>query len=304
MIFLLNDHGWQSPAFGLAARLRTVVLKRNAGRRLFLAGLSVAAVALPIAFGILNTPRCQAQSTAARPQFEVVSIKKRAEESTDFKCCFAPGGRLNVVNNRILNLIAVAWTMKHYQLKGGPTWLDSDHFDIEGRADGDPSMDEMKRMLQSLLVDRFKLKVHREMRTMPVYALTPARGGPKIQRFQEGDCTRFDPANPPAPPAPTEKPRCGFNILARGKWNASGITMQQVASGLADITSLPVIDKTGLTGLFNVHMDYVEDALAPDTPGPSIFTAVQQELGLKLESTREPAEVLVIDHIEKPSENW
>jgi uncharacterized protein (TIGR03435 family) len=268
--------------------------------RHFLVAFSAVATVASMTWSI---PAGLAQSTAARPHFEVASIRQRTEEAADFKCCFAPGGRLNVRNSRILNLIAVAWTMKHYQLKGGPAWLDSDHFDIEGRADGDPSMDEMKRMLQSLLVDRFKLKVHREMRTMPVYALTPAKGGPKIQRFQEGDCARVDPANPPAPPAPAEKPLCGFNILARGKWNASGITMQQVASGLADITSRPVIDKTGLTGLFNVHMDYVEDALAPDTPGPSIFTAAQQELGLKLESTREPADVLVIDHIEKPSEN-
>jgi hypothetical protein len=121
MIFMLNDHGWQSPAFGLKAGLVTVVLKRNAGRRFLLAASSVAAVALSIAFGVLNTPRSQAQSTAARPQFEVVSIKKQAEESSDFKCCFGPGGRLNVINNRILNLIAVAWTMKHYQLKGGRT---------------------------------------------------------------------------------------------------------------------------------------------------------------------------------------
>ena len=282
-----------------------MVLKQRAPRKFLISVASLAGVTVPIAFGILNANRSQAQATLARPQFEVVSIKQREAGATGSSCCVAPGGRLNVKNNRISNLIGFAWSIKYFQLVGAPDWLESDRFDIEAKAQGNPSADEMKQMLQSLLEDRFRLKVHREMRPMPVFALVPAKGGPKLQRFQEGDCARFDPANPSAPQPQGDKPRdyCGFNILVRGKWNASGITIQQVASALSDITSRPVIDKTGLTGLFNIHMDYIEDALSPETPGPSIFTAVQQELGLKLESTREPAEVLVIDHIEKPSEN-
>jgi uncharacterized protein (TIGR03435 family) len=244
----------------------------------------------------------RAQSTTARPQFDVASIKQRTDGATASACCVGPGGRLNVKNQRISNLIGFAWTMKYYQIVGAPTWLESDRFDIEATAQGDNhSQDEVKQMLQSLLEERFQLKVRSETRQLAVYELTVLKGGSKSARFKEGDCVPYDPA--PSPQGTKPRDFCGFNILTQGRWNASGITIQQAVAALADITNRPVIDRTGLSGLFNVHMEYPEDELSPDSPGPSIFSAIQSQLGLKLESTRGPAEVLVIDRVARPSAN-
>jgi uncharacterized protein (TIGR03435 family) len=267
--------------------------------RRFLVSLSVAAGVISMSWSIPG----RAQSSHLR-QFEVASVKQRTDGTSASACCLAAGGRLNIKNQRVSNVIAFAWTMKYYQLFGGPSWLESDRFDIEAKTEGNPSQDEMKQMLQSLLEQRFHLKVHKETRQLPVYTLTLAKGGSKMQTFKEGDCMKYDPSTPASASTPTE-PRdfCGFNILRQGRWNASGITIQQVTSALGDITNRPVIDKTGLSGLFDVHMEYPEDELSPDSPGPSIFTAIQSQLGLRLESAKGPATVLVIDHVEKPSAN-
>lgn len=268
------------------------------GRR-FLVSLSVAAAVVSMSWSIPS----RAQSSA-KPQFEVASIKQRTDGASTSACCLGAGGRLNIKNQRISNVIGFAWTMKYYQLVGGPSWLESDRFDIEAKAEGSSSQDEMKQMLQSLLEERFHLKIHQETRQLPVYTLTLAKGGSKMQAFKEGDCIKYAPSTPASPSTAT-KPRdfCGFNILTQGRWNASGITMQQVTSALADITNRPVIDKTGLSGLFDVHMEYPEDELSPDSAGPSIFTVIQSQLGLRLESTKGPVPVLVIDQVEKPSAN-
>jgi uncharacterized protein (TIGR03435 family) len=214
--------------------------------------------------GSVAAASSQAQAPVVRPQFEVVSIKPRAPGATDFSVRLLPGGRLSAKNTTALNLILIAWGTRHYQLFGGPDCLRSDHFDVEGRTDANPSRDEMKLMVQSLLEDRFKLRTHRETRELPVYVLTVAKGGPKLQRFKDSDCVKDDPA---APPVLGEKSRntCGNSILMKGNWNASGVGLDQVAFGLADITDRPVIDKTGLTGKFTVHMEYPEDPLATQT---------------------------------------
>jgi uncharacterized protein (TIGR03435 family) len=164
-------------------------------------------------------------------------------------------------------------------------------------------------MLQSLLEDRFQLRLHRETKELPVYALTVAKGGLKLA---EASCTNYDFNNPPPRPSPGQKPPdyCG-NLSAGGSGpkqtvNAFGIGMTDFIGLLSDYTERVIIDRTGFTAKFNAHFEFASDrALGQqdDNLGPSLFTAIEEQLGLKLESTKAPVEVLVIDHVERPSEN-
>jgi uncharacterized protein (TIGR03435 family) len=174
-------------------------------------------------------------------------------------------------------------------------------------------------MLRSLLEERFRLAIHRETRQLPAYLLTVAKTGPKLQPSREGSCTPYVTGAPPPTTKPGE-PRpdyCGFQRTAMGALNGKAVTMAELAKTLSrSYTSMlerNVIDGTGLTGKFDIHLTWAVDPAgahngaidntASDATGPSIFTALQEQLGLKLESTKGPVEVLVIDHIEKPSGN-
>jgi uncharacterized protein (TIGR03435 family) len=237
-------------------------------------------------------------------------------------------------------LIALAYgkecipTAKHNLMSGGPEWLKSDLFAIQAiLPDGSPvytkkqlmdgEVPRLQAMLRTMLADRFKLEVHRDMKELPVYALSVAKAGSKLTPFQEGSC---DP-EPPAPgqfvriptPAGQKKPcsrilgmrRAGNMILT-----ANGVTVESFARLLALAFDRPVIDRTGIAGKFDFLLESSTDgttlpppAPTPDgtplvaEPAPSIFSAIQDQLGLKLDSTRGPVEMLVIDHAEKPTEN-
>jgi uncharacterized protein (TIGR03435 family) len=170
-------------------------------------------------------------------------------------------------------------------------------------------------MLQALLEDRFKLKIHRETKEVPVYELTVAKSGLKAPRFTPGSCTPFDWARP----VPGQEPAPGQKFCA-GKVERKGAiaTAQLDAMSMDAFTKTflirfdlgrPVIDKTGLAGLFDFHLEYApyqtgpDGAVAVDPAGPSIFTVLPQQLGLKLTPAKGPGEFLVIDHVERPSEN-
>jgi len=174
-------------------------------------------------------------------------------------------------------------------------------------------------MLQVLLGNRFHLTLHRETRQLPVYELTIGKGGAKLQSSKEGSCTPYSvdsppPASLPGGPRPSF---CGFHTTPGDSLDGKGITMATLAATLSRTYVSPlgrnVIDHTGLTGAYDVNLKWAIDSLsAPagpnttplsDVTGPSIFTALQEQLGLKLESAKGPVEVLVIDHIERPSAN-
>jgi uncharacterized protein (TIGR03435 family) len=190
-------------------------------------------------------------------------------------------------------------------VEGGPAWLKADRYEIVAKAEGDASPDMMNGpMLQALLEDRFKLKVHRDTREIPVYALTVAKGGAKLRPFQEGSCTH-----------------CGGGGTIRGSnfvLHGQGVTLDEIAKSLGIGLDRPVIDKTGLEGKFDFELEFARDqAMAPafrdpnqvipaaadPSAGASIFTAIQEQLGLKLEPTKGPGEFLVIDAVERPSGN-
>jgi uncharacterized protein (TIGR03435 family) len=164
-------------------------------------------------------------------------------------------------------------------------------------------------MLQSLLEERFKLKAHRETRDLPVYVMTVAKGGLKLQPSAEGSCLVIDPRNPPRPAASGQQrlPGCGNNQVRSNTWNASSVDMTSVAGALVAALNRSVVDKTGVSGKFDIHVQWTPDqapagvdSAAPDN-SVSLFTVLEDQLGLKVESARGPVDVLVIDHIERPT---
>jgi uncharacterized protein (TIGR03435 family) len=265
----------------------------------------------------------QTEFPPARTGFEVASVKPNA--GSDGRAFLqALQGRLIMTNLAPRRLLLIAYDLQDYQLSGDPPWADSEHYDVQAKADGNPSVREMEGpMLQVLLEDRFKLTLHRENRQLPVYELTIGKGGAKLQSSKEGSCTPYSVDSPPPASTPgAPRPNfCGFHMTPDYGLNRTldgkGITMAALAANLSrtyvSLLGRNVIDRTGLTGGYDVHLKWAMDSLsapaglntAPpsDVTGPSIFTALQEQLGLKLESAKGPVEVLVIDHIERPSVN-
>jgi uncharacterized protein (TIGR03435 family) len=209
---------------------------------------------------------------------------------------------------------------------GGPGWIDTDRFEVDATMAPGTSADDMRTMARALLADRFKLVTHPETRDMLVFALVVARIdrklGPQLQPATV-DCNalreaqRRGEAPPPVPPNPGEAPApcmTGFRIAALARIESGGMTMTQLAASLSQSTGRPVIDRTGLSGDYVVTLEFARDpglssplgpvpAGAPAAPvdAPSVFVAVQEQLGLKLEARREPTEVLVIDNADQPT---
>jgi uncharacterized protein (TIGR03435 family) len=308
-------------------------------RRLRLTTVAAVAISGALVVDGLCALRLRAQSPAANsgtPAFEVASVRpNKSSEARGIR--LQPGGRFTAVGIPLRDLIRIAYGLQTLllpgQIVGGPDWLGSDRFDIVAKAEqdfGPPPPEggppnELLAMLRTLLEDRFKVKVHTETRELPIYALVMARSdrkmGPQL-RSSAGDCVRPGsvPArdNAPPPRAPDASRFCG-NIRNNltGVISGTGITMEQWATTLATfpIVSRVVRNRTGLTGEFDLHMEFVPAFLQnpnPDggpvpnpeaTSGANLFTALQEQLGLKLDSQKGPVDVLVIDRAEKPSED-
>jgi uncharacterized protein (TIGR03435 family) len=226
-------------------------------------------------------------------------------------------------------LVGAGFGARRMDVQGGPGWLDADRYDVLAKSEGNDAALSVTPMLQTLLEDRFKVKVHKGVRNFPVYILTVANGGIKLQPTKEGGCTPIDLNNlqPPMLPKPGEPmPRyCGLG--GRRTSNGSltvedwyGVTMSELASRmlLGDV-DLPVVDNTALAERFDVHIEFVREyhmsgpvalngvdvPMPPvgDSSGPSIFSALEKQLGLKLSPGNAPLDVVIVDHAEKPSEN-
>jgi bla regulator protein BlaR1 len=317
----------------LKKRIQAILTGRVAGelnfaRRVALAVAGVAAVALPVLVGIMNAPAIQAQSAAGTPKFEVASIRPDSEQG--FMMVRPLPGRLTASASLRL-LMQNAYTVQPFQILGGAAWIDSERYQIDAKADGNANRAQILLMLRSLLDDRFQLKTHRETRELPVYALVSARSGLKLPSPKEGGCES------PAPDAPPEwaegsmegrmsqperrqlpSPRCGsVNVMlapSGARMQGGKITMPEFIRVLSTVLGRTVIDQSGFTDFFDVRLDFLPDettpALPPPPPGgahldssPSILTAIQEQLGLRLESAKGPVEILVIDHVERATEN-
>lgn len=257
----------------------------------------------------------------APPAFEVASIKPAAPDARGMFIRAAPGGRLNINNMPLKEMIVLAFRIQPFQISGGPAWLDSARYDISAKPENSPKQSEIPLMLQSLLADRFQLKIHRETKELPIYALVVAKKdgklGPRLTESKEGSCTTFDLSKPPPPPGPGKPPTlgCGGMMMSPRSLTAASVPIANLIPALSRTLGRTVVDQTGLTGNFDISMEWTPDEsqvqFAPDGPkpppsdatGPSIFTALQEQLGLKLESQKGPVEMLVIDRAEKPSEN-
>jgi uncharacterized protein (TIGR03435 family) len=265
----------------------------------------------------------QAQEPAAKgPVFDVVSIKPRVFDARGNRGINpSPGGRVTITNAPLSMLIGFAYEVRENEVTGGPKWMETESYDIVGKADGPVSSpQQLGLLIRSLLADRFQFRFHYETKEAPVFALTVAKSGLKMQPTRPDSCAPFDfNAPPPASePGRPRIPRCGsvgIRPATRGAMamNATGMPMQKtsgsfggLASVLGDMLGRPVIDKTGLTGIYNVHLEWMPDrpgATDTDDAAPPIFVALREQLGLNVESARGPVQVMVIDRLERPSEN-
>jgi len=225
--------------------------------------------------------------------FDVASVKACAEESFAYRRL--PGGGLYSTGLPLKYLMILAYDVQRFQFSGGPKWIDEDCWTIQAKAEGVQgtlSIVQMAPLLRSLIEERFQLKVHRETRQMPVFALVAGKSGPKLKPHRGSTTDRWMRTLP-------------------GGWEMNNVDMTYLANRLSRQLGRMVIDRTGIQGRHDISLDFElreqsagDPALPPNTPSrPSIFTAIQEQLGLKLESSKGPVEILVIDHVEKPSAN-
>jgi uncharacterized protein (TIGR03435 family) len=267
--------------------------------------------------------------TDARPRFEVASIKPAAPNAQEMFLRPGPGGGVNAINMTLKELVAIAFNVQVYRISGGPLWLDSVHYDIIAKPEAKPKPDEIPAMVQSLLEERFQLATHREMREFPVYAMVLARKdgkrGPGLVESKEGSCTPMDDPYGPLPNpgrsarggTNTTTRACGWMLMSGPSFEAIGIPLTSMLPILSRHLGRSVIDKTGLEGKFDISVHWGTDGggarggrgsgdktpTAGATTDDSIFSAFQEQLGLKLESQRGPGEIIVIDRVRRPSEN-
>ena len=258
----------------------------------------------------------------ARPQFEVASIKP---SFSDRIMNVRPlPGRL-AADATLQVLMQYAYAVQPFQVVGGPGWLTAARYEIDARADATVNRDRLFLMLQSLLEDRFQLKTHRQMKELPVFRLVANRGGARLPAPREGTCV--DSVSDAAlewaggrMAAPGElqpaKGRCGSAIVALGPNGAhlrgGKIAMSELVRMLSMLLGRSVLDETGVTALFEAQVDFVPDVTTPGMPPPPpesgisgapIAQALEQQLGLRLESTKGLVEVIVVDQAERPSAN-
>lgn len=234
-------------------------------------------------------------ASGSNPSFEVATVKPTPPGTQGGGLGPSPGGRFTVHNLPLIGLIGFAFGLNRNHIEGVPAWAETDRFDIVAKADtaGSPSMDQQKEMMQKLLADRFGLSAHREQREGTVYVLTVQSTGSKLTPT----------ANPNGPaPASVTHPQ-GHSHLT-----AINLEMATFVTGLAGVVDRPVIDRTGLSDHFDVSLDWAPSEVqsqVPDTAAafPDIFTALKDQLGLKLESTKGLVETLVIDRLERPTPN-
>jgi uncharacterized protein (TIGR03435 family) len=288
--------------------------------------------------GLSVTTRAQEQAATPvapsppdEPKFEVASVKKSSPNPMPvFRFGMQPGGRFTVTGMPLGSLVTMAYGIQRFQLIGGPGWINFDRFDINAVAEDVPiqptppgTPNRMQLLLRSLLKDRFALVVHNETRELPVSYLVMAREdrrpGERL-RPSTVDCRALIAARTKEgaaafqPTKPGDAPQCGM-MGGFGRIMAGSVAMSNFASMLAGILNRPVYDRTNLTGNFDIQLEYTPDQMPQIPPGatlppgltmplpdgPSLNTALVEQLGLKLDATRGPVDVLVIDSAEQPT---
>ena len=247
------------------------------------------------------------------PSFEVASVRVNTSGSPISRMTAPTGtGRFDVTNASVRMLILNAYGIPGFQLTGGPSWIETVRVDVVARAATTVTRDEISRMVRGLLAERFNLAVHREQREMPVYSLVVARDdrrlGPRLHASTT-DCAIATAAGGAAPQLPSGQLLCTTR-MSPASINAGGMTMARLAQTLSGIVGRVVTDETKLTGTSDLQLTFApEQPLPPgasppaDPDAPSIFAALQEQLGLKLNTRRDMVDVLVIDRVDPPKEN-
>ena len=305
-----------------------LVRKLGLRKKILLAVATVFSIAAPILFGLASgTRQSVAPQSADVPNetfsYDVASIKPEKSGSMMFRVLNTPDGFS--ATSTVQMIIRVAYGIEDNQISGAPGWVSSEKYEVDAKMD-QATADKLKKlgqaqaepvrqhMLQTLLADRFKLTVHRETKELPIYSLVVAKGGSKLHEAKPGDTYPNGIKAPDGRSAPT-----GAHLMrmGRGELTAQSLGMEQIAHLLTQQTGRTVVDNTGLKGNYDFTLHWTPDESSPtlngpgagpdsstsSESGPSIFTAIQEQLGLKLESQKGSVEILVIDHVEKPSEN-
>lgn len=251
------------------------------------------------------------------PTFEVATVKANKSGESNGGLQRQPGGRLTATNMPLRPMITYAYQIAGYQLVGGPGWVDGARYDVVAKMEGNPAavapgagVDPMQVALQHLLADRFKLKVHHESRDMDIYAvvlLKPGMPGPQLKPTTEDCAGAAAAAQRGAPLRGPNAPFCGINI-GPGSIRFGGLPASQIARALSGLAGRFVADRTGLDGSWDFNLKFAPEQrgqppggnAANDSDLPGFFTAIQEQLGLKLEATKGPVDVVVIDSIEMP----
>ena len=268
-----------------------------------------------------------AQTSDQKPLvFEVATVKMNTSgDGSRRGIGTPPGGRVMLTDVPLRTIIRFAYNIQNVQLVGGPSWIDTEFFDIEAKAPSDQvatnaqvPMDRLRAMMRALLVERFQLTARRETRQLPVYELILARKdgklGPQLQPAAV-DCDALERFNQKPPPPKDGQTTCG-GFLGGGRLILNGWSMPRLSGNLATWVDRLVVDRTGLKGGFNLKLEWSLDQrpqydaiggparqvdIPADRTGPSIFSALEEQLGLKLQSALGPVEVVVIDRVERPT---
>ena len=292
--------------------------------------VSKRALLMVVAFSSVAVLEALSQ-TAARPapesqRFEVASIRVNHDSSdrpTLVRPILQPGGRVLMRGQTLRDLILTAYSVRNNQLTGGPAWTGSASFDIEARGPADMSANTARALLRGLLADRFSLEVHAEQRELPIFVMTltspDGRLGPQLKPAGAQCVPPTRPNGQPLLPASLPKGmvdtvplmergaiRCP-SIFMPGYASARSASLEALATELAEMMQRPVVNRTGLTGEFDIELRYAPDLdVVPDPRGanaPGLTTGLQEQLGLRLEASRGPVDVLVIDRVVMPTEN-
>jgi uncharacterized protein (TIGR03435 family) len=250
--------------------------------------------------GRAQSPAAAPPASTASPAFEAATIKLVKEPVPGRIQDRTEGRRLSARNTTLRDLIMLAYEVDPRQIAGGPAWAATDLYDIDAVAADGVQIDDLREeaIFKELLADRFRLTFHREQKVMPVYVLVVAKGAPKLKV-----------ADPNAPPN-------GASCQHLGQCSFENEPIQHFSRWMQLVMDKPVVDKTGLAGMFDFSLTWTPDEsqftsmgihVPPPTDNPNappgLFTAIQEQLGLKLEPQKVPAEILVIDHVERPSAN-
>jgi uncharacterized protein (TIGR03435 family) len=312
---------------------KNVVCKLNFSRKLLLSAAGLAALGVPIAFGLLRAPQIQADSLhragLPSPYFDVISVRPSPAKNDGTTVRFVPGS-LRLANWTTRSLIVYAYDVGTDDIVDGPAWIDSERYDIDANVDDSlaydigklidanvagrfpPGLrhDQLKSAVQSLLADRFRLKLARETRQVPTYALVIAKNGPRLREAKPGDTYAKGITGPNGSPEGAHR-GAGQN----GHLMAQALPMSSVAAALSQQLNRTILDKTGLTGDYDFALEWTpaenpaapgshplaDTSTPPEPSGASIFTAIEQQLGLKLELQEVATQVLRVDKVEKPA---